>query len=390
MQIATRMKDLKPSLTIALGTKAKEIAQRERVYNLAVGEPNFPAPAPAIEAATRVLASGCIRYSAAGGTKELRQAIVDKYQRENQLEFDIDEVVAGCGVKELLLHAFMATLNAGDEVLLVAPYWPSYLEQVKIAGGVPVVIPCARGFPSSDRLEQYASANTKAIVLNYPNNPSGYVPQLQQWQELGSYLSKKDWWIFSDEIYEYFHFSSAKHISPLNVCPDLRARIVVFNGMSKGFGMTGWRVGYALGDKQLISQIKKLQSQSTTCLPSFTEEAARAVLAGGYELVRKQIDAIRVKRGLALQLLTLIADISFVEPAGAFFIFIQLPSWLPKSKTPTALLFSEWLLHNYKVIVVPGEAFGVDNHIRISCGAEVDDLRVGLELLAEGLKKLKR
>ena len=389
MQIATRMKDLKPSLTIALGTKAKEIAQRERVYNLAVGEPNFPAPTVAIDAATRILAGGLIRYSAAGGTKEFRQAIVDKYRRENQLEFDIDEVVAGCGVKELLLHAFMATINAGDEVLLIAPYWPSYPEQVKIAGGVPVVIPydCDHGLPSVDIIAKYASTRTKAIVLNYPNNPSGYVPKPQQWQELGDYLHQKDWWIFSDEIYEYF--SNAKHVSLLNARPDLRERMVIFNGLSKGFSMTGWRVGYALGDKQLIGQIKKIQSQSTTCLPSFTEHAAIAVLAGGYELVRKQIDAIQVKRRLALQLLSLIEDISFNEPAGAFFVFIRMPSWLHKSETPTALLFSEWLLHNYKVIVVPGEGFGVDNHIRISCGANTDDLRVGLELLAKGLKKLK-
>lgn len=390
MQIANRMKDLQPSLTIALGTKAKEIAQREKVYNLAVGEPNFPAPKVALDAAARVLAGGCIRYGAAGGTKEFRQAVVDKYRRENQLEFDVDEVVAGCGVKELLLHAFMATINAGDEVLLIAPYWPSYPEQVKIAGGVPVVIPydCVNALPSVDIIAKHASARTKAIVLNYPNNPSGYVPKPQQWQELGDYLNQKDWWVFSDEIYEYF--SDAKHVSPLNARPDLRAKTVIFNGMSKGFSMTGWRVGYALGNKQLIGQIKKLQSQSTTCLPSFTEEATMAVLAGGYELVRKPIAAIQDKRKLALRSLALIKDISFNTPAGSFFVFIRMPSWLQKSETPTALLFSEWLLHNYKVIVVPGEGFGVGGHIRISCGADADDLRLGLELLAKGLEKLKR
>ncbi|MDE3270400.1 MAG: aminotransferase class I/II-fold pyridoxal phosphate-dependent enzyme, partial [Pseudomonadota bacterium] len=168
MNIATRMHSLKPSLTIALGTKAKEMAQRQRIYNLAVGEPNFPAPQVAIETATRVLAGGCIRYSAAGGTKEFRQIIADKYRRENKLEFDADEIVVGCGVKELLLHAFLATINTGDEVLLIAPYWPSYLEQVKIAGGVPVVVPYldGQGLPSVEHIEQWASSRTKAIVLN--------------------------------------------------------------------------------------------------------------------------------------------------------------------------------------------------------------------------------
>ncbi|MDE3269947.1 MAG: aminotransferase class I/II-fold pyridoxal phosphate-dependent enzyme, partial [Pseudomonadota bacterium] len=220
--------------------------------------------------------------------------------------------------------------------------------------------------------------------------PSGYVPEAQQWQELGDYLRQKDWWIFSDEIYEYFNFfNDRKHLSPLNINPDLRQQTVIFNGMSKGFGMTGWRVGYALGAKQIISQIKKLQSQSTTCLPSFVEEAAAAALRGGYELVRAQINAIEAKCVMALKTLADVAEISFIQPAGAFFVFIRLPAWLQKSETPTALLFSKWLLHNYKVVVVPGEGFGVDNHIRVSCGANADDLAVGLELLATSLKKLK-
>ena len=393
MYFAERVKGLNPSLTLALNAKAQELsAQQVRIYNFSVGEPNFPAPSAVVDEATRTLAGGIIRYSSAGGTLAFRQAIAEKYRRENQLTYEAANVVAGCGTKELLLHAFLSVLNADDEVLLIAPYWLSYREQVKIAGGKTVVIPYDEqsALPSVEQIERYATARTRAIVLNYPNNPSGRVANATELQKLGAYLAQKDWWIFSDEIYEYLVFSQAAHLSLLNVCPALQERTVIFNGLSKGFGMTGWRVGYALGNKQIVTHIRKLQSQSTTCLPYFVEKAATLAISHGKAIVQEQIDKIRHKCTTATNLLQEVPDLTFIPPEGAFYIFARLPTWLTKTKVSTALSFSEWLLHNYRVMVIPSEAFGVDNHIRISYATSPTELQKGVSLLAEGLKKLKQ
>ena len=383
MIFANRISSLQPSLTIALNTKARSLrAQGEQLYNLAAGEPNFIAPSPIVEAAQRQLSTGDIRYSAAGGTLELREAIVDKYQRENNLSYQSDEVVVGCGSKELLLHAFMATLNADDQVILAAPYWLTYREQIKLCEAQPIVVPFDPQSPglSVKQLEQYATEKTRAVVINYPNNPSGYLMPGDELQELGAYLQDKDWWIFSDEIYEYLLFDGSNHLSIVNVCPQLRDQTVIFNGLSKGFAMTGWRVGYALGHKDLSNQLRKLQSHSTTCLPSFIEKAALVAVQQGQQLVQQEIAIIAKKRRKFLALLEELSDLSFTPPAGAFYAFVKLPEHIT-----SALSFSEWLLDNYRVMVVPSEAFGVDGYLRLSYTAPEQEVHDGVKLLAKAL-----
>ena len=383
MNFANRISALQPSLTIALNTKARSLrAQGEQLYNLAAGEPNFIAPAPVVEAAQHQLSTGDIRYSAAGGTIEFREAIVDKYRRENNLDYQNDEVVVGCGSKELLLHAFLATLNAGDQVILAAPYWLTYREQIKLCQAEPIVVPFDPQSPglSPKQLEQYATTKTRAVVINYPNNPSGYLMSRDELQELGNYLQDKDWWLFSDEIYEYLLFDGSKHLSIVNVCPELRDRTVIFNGLSKGFAMTGWRVGYALGHKDLIGQIRKLQSHSTTCLPSFIEKAAIVAVQQGRQLVQQEIATIADKRRKFLALLEKLDSLSFTSPNGAFYVLVKLPEHIT-----SALSFSEWLLDNYRVMVVPSEAFGVDGCLRLSYTAPEQEVREGVKLLAKAL-----
>lgn len=383
MDFASRVNTLQPSLTIALNTKARLLrAQGERLYNLAAGEPNFIAPSPIVEAAQRELSTGDIRYSAAGGTLDFREAIVAKYRRENNLHYRADEVVVGCGSKELLLHAFLATLNAGDQVILAAPYWLTYREQIKLCQAQPIVVPFDPQAPglSPQQLERYATAKTRAVVINYPNNPSGYLMSRHELQELGTYLQEKDWWLFSDEIYEYLLFDGSTHLSIVNVCPKLRDKTVIFNGLSKGFAMTGWRVGYALGHKDLIGQIKKLQSHSTTCLPSFIEKAAIVAVQGGRQLVQEEITKIADKRRKFIALLEKLGNMSFTSPAGAFYVLVKLPEQIS-----SALSFSEWLLDNYRVMVVPSEAFGVDGYLRLSYTAPEQEVAEGMKLLAKAL-----
>ena len=382
MHFAHRVSDLHPSATLALNSTARELrTQGKKLYNLAGGEPGFPTPAPVVQEAIQALKEGKTRYSDAGGAPALREAIAAKYGRENNLSYRTDEVVVGCGSKEILFHNFLAILNPGDEVILPAPFWVSYHEQIKICGAVPVIVPFDPEAPGLDvaRLEKYATAKTKALMLNYPNNPSGYVPTVDELQTLGSYLQGRDWWIVTDEIYEYLVFAR-QHFSILNVCPELRAQTILINGLSKGFAMTGWRVGYALGERGIIAQIKKFQSHSTTCLPQFVERAAIIAMQQGKSLVQDQIAEMRKKRSVALKLLGEVKELTFISPHGSFYVFARLPK-----RCGSALSFSERLLHNHGVMVVPGEAFGVSDHIRISCTAPPQEIETGIRLLAEAL-----
>ncbi len=394
MRLAQRMGALRPSLTIGLNAKARALrAQGIRFYNLAAGEPGPPTPPAIVQEAMATLATGHVYYSVAGGTAELRQAIAAKYKRENQLDYSQDEVVCGCGAKELLLHSFMAMLNRGDEVILLAPYWVSYLEQSKICEAKAVIVPydAQQPLPSPEQLERFATPRTRAIVLNFPNNPTGHVPSRAAYEALGAYLQRKDWWIISDEIYEYTVFNAERrHYSILNLCPQLREQTLIVNGLSKSFAMTGWRVGYALGNKDIVANIKKLQSHSTTCLPSFTEKAAIFAITQGRPLVQPMIDAIETKLQKTQQLLRdTLPELTFTPSQGAFYIFPQLPTWLARTSYPTALAFSEWLLEKHKVIVVPGESFGVDGHLRLSCTASEAHVQQALAWLAKGLQELK-
>ena len=395
MQFAQRMRALRPSLTIGLGAKARALrTQGVSFHSLAMGEPGIPTPKPIVQEAMNKLATGHVYYSVAGGTPELRQAIVAKYKRENSLDYEVDEVVCGCGAKELLLHSFMSILDRGDEIILPAPYWVSYLEQAKLCEAKAVVMPydAQQKLLSTAQIERFATPRTKAIVLNFPHNPTGYVPSQDDLAELGAYLHDKGWWVISDEIYEYMVYTPERqHYSILNLCPQLRERTILINGLSKGFAMTGWRVGYALGNKDIIANIKKLQSHSTTCLPSFIEHASIFAMTQGKALMQEMIDNIGIRlQKMQQSLRDMLPELRFTPSQGAFYVFPQLPDWLARTSCPTALAFSEWLLDKHKLIIVPGESFGVDGHIRISCTATEQYTQEALQQLAKGLQELKQ
>lgn len=390
--LSSRISQLQPSPTVALNTKAKELAELgHKIINFSVGEPDFPTPEPIVQAGIKALREGKTRYGAAGGGLPLRKAIVDKLLKDNQLSYAPDQIVVGIGAKEILFHVSLALLNPGDEVLIPAPYWVSYTEHVLAAGATPIVIPMPRDHESPRltpaMIESYVTPRTKAIVITSPSNPGGFVIPPDEIKTLGAYLTQKNWWIISDEIYEYMSYDGPS-ISLATLVPALRDRFILVNGLSKGFAMTGWRVGYMAGPKAVADLVRTLQTQSSTCLPPFVEEAAIEALRHGRELMADKMLILRQRRDLAVSILQEFPDLDMLPPNGAFYIFIDLRKVLAKSAlyaNDNSLDFSKKLLETYHVAMVPGEAFGAPGFIRLSYATHEDILKEGLKRLGDAL-----
>ncbi len=390
--LSQRISQLQPSPTVALNTKAKELAEQgHKVINFSVGEPDFTTPMPVVEAAIEALRQGKTKYGAAGGGLPLRKAIAAKLAQENQLIYQPSEIVVGIGAKEILFHLSLALINEGDEVLIPAPYWVSYTEHVIAAGGKPVVIP-APSEHSGPRLTPamiapYVTSRTKAIVLTSPNNPAGYTLSTAELRDLGQYLSDKPWWIISDEIYEYMSYE-APHVSLATLSPALRDRFILVNGFSKGYAMTGWRVGYMAGPAKVAEIVRTLQTQSSTCLPGFVEEGALKALSLGPLYMQDKMDLLKSRRDLAVRLLRDMPDVDMIPPTGAFYVFIDIRKVLAKSplySNDNSLAFSARLLETSHVAMVPGEAFGTPGFLRLSYAVHEDVLQEGLRRLSLAL-----
>lgn len=390
--LSSRISQLQPSPTVALNTKAKELADLgHKVINFSVGEPDFPTPEPIVQAAIKALQDGKTRYGGAGGGLPLRKAIVSKLLKDNQLTYTPDQIVVGIGAKEILFHLSLALLNPGDEVLIPAPYWVSYTEHVIAAGATPIVIPMPKDHKAprltAAMIEPYVTAKTKAIVITSPSNPGGFVIPPDELKTLGEYLAQKNWWVISDEIYEYMSYDGPS-ISLATLVPAIRERFILVNGFSKGFAMTGWRVGYMAGPKPVADLVRTLQTQSSTCLPPFVEEGAMEALRHGRELMADKMLVLRQRRDLAVAILQEFPELDMLPPNGAFYIFIDLRKVLAKSALYTndnSLDFSQKLLETYHVAMVPGEAFGAPGFIRLSYAVHEDTLKEGLKRLGDAL-----
>ena len=383
MDFSRRITSVKPSPTLSLNAKAIQLTkQGHRVLNFAVGEPDYPTPTVVVDRAIESLKAGRTKYTPAGGGLELRQAISEKLRRDNGLTYDVGQIVVGAGAKEVLFHTFLSLLNDGDEVLLTAPYWVSYGDQIRAAGGIPVTVPIPDhgGFPSLETVEKYASSRTKAFVFNSPNNPAGYVLGDSELKSLGSYLHKKNWWVISDEIYEYMSFETP-HTSLVKVCPELTDRFVLVNGLSKAFAMTGWRVGYCAAPLELASMVRSLQSHSSTCIPGFIEDASVVALKAGKPMMAKDIDRLKARRDLAINFLRELGGLKFLVPQGAYYIFIDIRKHLKHGET--SLQFSDRLLTEHHLALAPGEAFGAPGFLRISYA--IDDA-----IILEGIQRLHK
>lgn len=396
MNLSKKISKLSLSPTLALNAKANQMKKDGvDVVNFSIGEPDFPTKKVICDIAIEQLQKGATKYGVSGGGEEIRTAICEKLKRENKLHFSPKQVVCGAGAKEILFHTFMAILNPGDEVILSAPCWISYKDQILAVGGVPVIIPMpkdpSKGLVTPEMIEAYASSRTVAVVVCSPNNPAGYCLNKDEMKALASYFKTKNWWVISDEIYEYFSFSHS-HVSLLQLEPELADRCIHINGMSKSFAMTGWRVGYAAGPENLISLVRVLQSHSSTCLPIFIEKAATFALNAGRELMAPDLAIMKKKRDLTISFLDSIKDISYIYPHGAFYAFIDLRSKLALSedfKPHNSLGFCQYLLERFHVAAVPGEAFEAPGFMRVTYAVDEAALAKGFERLKEALDSIR-
>ena len=394
MNLSKAISSLSLSPTVALNTKAKSLKdQGIDVLNFAVGEPDFSTPEAIVDVAITALREGHTGYGPAGGTNVFRSAIARKLESENGLNFAPENIVCGIGAKEILFHTFLAILDPGDEVLLSAPCWVSYAQQIQAVGAKPVIIPVGENlsalYPSIEVIESYASPKTRAFVLCSPNNPAGYCIPQPYLEELGTYLTKKDWWVISDEIYEYLTFDDQHH-SIGALCPYLGDRFVHVSGMSKGFAMTGWRVGYMAGPSSLVKLVKSLQSHSSTCIPPFIEEAATWAIGQGRQLMQQEIVSMRERRDLAVACLRRIPALRWIYPQGAFYVFIDVREILeqsPKFDSGDSLKMCETLLEEYHLAFVPGEAFEAPGFFRFSYATDRETIESGFSRLGQAISE---
>lgn len=376
--LSTRISAVAPSATLALNAKAQTLAKSGiKVFNFTVGEPDYPTPRIVTEKAIQSLNSGRTKYGPAGGGLPLRESIVAKLKRDNRLDFSVDQIVCGIGAKEILFHIFLSLLNDGDEAILTAPFWVSYADQIKAAGASPIIVPIPEDLNKPilnlDVIRKYESPRTKVFVLNSPNNPAGYVLTKSELIDLGNYLKTKNWWIVSDEIYEYMAFDHP-HFSLLEFFPELKDRFIYVNGLSKSFAMTGWRVGYCAAPKEVASMVRNLQSHSSTCLPGFIEDAGVLALQGGKDLMQSEIQSLIRRRDQTMKLIG--SKFSYVRPQGAFYIFADIRKFLKPGES--SLKFCERILDEQHIALVPGEAFGSPGFVRFSYAQSEEILHAGV------------
>ncbi len=378
--ISNNLKRIKPSPTIAVTTKAREMrASGKDVIGLGAGEPDFDTPDNVKEAAIEAIKKGDTKYTAVDGTPDLKKAIVQKFKRENNLNFTADQITVGTGGKQVIYNTFMATLNKGDEVIIPAPFWVSYPDMVLLAGGTPKIIKCEEkdGFKlSAKKLEKAISKKTKWLILNSPSNPTGAGYTKKEIENLSKVLLKhKKIFILSDDIYEHIRYEGFNFFTIAQIS-KLKERTLTMNGVSKSYAMTGWRIGYAAGPREIINAIRKIQSQSTSNPSSISQAAAVEALNGQQNFIKERAEAFKERRDFVVNSLNSIKGISCLNPNGAFYVFPSCKGLLnKKTKLKTDTEFVQKLLEKSKVAVVQGSAFGLDGYFRISYATSMENLK---------------
>ncbi|MCH7485383.1 MAG: pyridoxal phosphate-dependent aminotransferase [Proteobacteria bacterium] len=391
--VAQRLGLIKPSPTIAVTQKARDLkAEGKDVIGLGAGEPDFDTPAHIIEAAKAAMDRGETRYTPINGTPELRQAICAKFKRDNGLDYSIDQISVGCGGKQVIFNAMMATLDPGDEVIIPAPYWVSYPDIVLLFEGQPVFIDCPaeNGFKlRADDLEAAITEKTKWIILNSPSNPSGAGYGRDDMKAITDVLLRHEHvHVLSDDIYEHVVYDGFTFCTPAEVEPGLMGRTLTMNGVSKGYCMTGWRLGYAGGPEDLIRAMTKVQSQSTTHTSSISQAASVTALTGPQDFIAANNEVFRQRRDLVVSMLNQAAGLSCPTPDGAFYVYPSCAGVMGR-KTPDGKTletdgdFVTYLLDSEGVAAVQGAAFGLSPHFRISYATSTD-------LLEEACRRIQR
>ena len=382
--VSNSLKRIKPSPTIAVTSKAREMRAAGRdVIGLGAGEPDFDTPDIIKEAAIKAIRAGETKYTAVDGTPKLKKAIQAKFLRENNLSYNLNQITVGTGGKQVLYNAFKATINKGDEVIIPAPYWLSYPDIILLAGGRPKIIKCDEkdSFKlTPKKLKKAISKKTKWIILNSPSNPTGSSYTKDEIEELSKVLKKnKKIYILSDDIYEHIIYDNFKFFTIAQI-NELKDRTLTMNGVSKSYSMTGWRIGYAAGPLEIIKAISKIQSQSTSNPSSISQAAAVEALNGTQDFIKIRSDSFKDRRDFVVDRLNSIKGLSCLKPEGAFYVFPNCKKLLgKKTKLKTDKDFVERLLEKSEVAVVQGSAFGLDGYFRISYATSMENLKKAMD-----------
>lgn len=374
--IAKRLETIKPSPTLAVTAKAQELTRKGiNIISLATGEPDFDTPENIKLAAIKGIKNGATKYTSVSGTPELRQAVCDKFRQENGLSYALDEVIVGTGGKQVIYNLFMATINEGDEVIIPVPYWVSYPDMVLLAGGTPVAVSSdmqSRFRVRPEDIDAAVTENSKWIILNSPSNPSGATYTEDELKAFADVIRKHpQLHVMCDDIYEHITFNGFVFKTLATVAPDLKDRIFIVNGVSKAYAMTGWRIGYGAGTKEIIKAMSIIQSQSTSNPSSISQIAALEALSGPQDYIKTNAGNFQKKRDLVLSLINEIPGLDCYKSEGAFYLFPKCSGLFGK-KTPKGDVINSsndlatYLLENASVAIVPGIAFGLEGYFRIS------------------------
>jgi aspartate aminotransferase len=395
-KLAERTRLIKPSVTLAIAAKAGKLrSEGVDVVNFSAGEPDFDTPEHIKAAAVEALRKGMTKYTDVKGIEPLRDAVTQKYQCEYGLSYRKEDVLISCGAKHSLYNIFQALIADGDEVVIPAPYWVSYADIAVLAGGVPKFIATteASGFRiTPQQVAAAVTAKTQLFVLNSPCNPTGASYDRDELLAIGRILEQRDCLIVSDDIYEKIVYDNFAVHNLVALCPALRDRTVIINGVSKTYAMTGWRIGYAIGPNDVISAASKIQSQSTSNATSIAQAAALEALRGNQDEVGTMVREFARRRNLIVERLNSIPGFRCLKPQGAFYVFPNIAALLGKSaggkplKTPCDV--ADYLLEEAKVAVVPGEDFGSNEHIRFSYATALQDIEKGCQRIADAVKAL--
>ncbi|ARP85373.1 aminotransferase class I/II-fold pyridoxal phosphate-dependent enzyme [Bordetella genomosp. 9] len=396
--LADRARAIKPSPSMAAKARVDQLRAAGRdIVDFTVGEPDLPTPAHIVQAGIDALRGGDIRYTSSLGTPALLRAVQAKFERENGLRYGLDQLIVGVGAKQLIFTALSATVQAGDEVIVPAPYWVSYPDMVLVNDGTPVVVPCGEdtGFKlTPDALAAAITPRTKWLLLNTPSNPTGAMYGAEELRGLAEVLERHPHvWVLTDEIYEHLAYGDAGHVSPAAIAPALAERTLTVNGVSKAYAMTGWRLGYAGGPKTLIKAMATLISQSTSCVSAISQAAARHALEADQGCVADAAATFHARRDRIVSLLNAIPGITCRDPQGAFYVYPSVAGLLGRRTPQGKLLESDldvvmYLLDEAGVAVLDGAAYGLSPYLRLSFATSMESIEEGCRRIAEACARL--
>jgi len=395
--LSNRASKIKPSPTLAIDAKAKAMkAEGVDIVSFGVGEPDFDTPDNIKEAAIKAIRDGFTKYTPVGGIDPLKDAIIEKFRKDNNLNYMRDEIIVSCGAKHSLYNIAQALFGPGDEVLIPSPYWVSYPEQVVLNDAIPVFVKTYETdsfIVKPEAIESHITKKTKALILNSPSNPTGLTYNKKTLERIAEIVLKHNLYVISDEIYEKLLYDGVLHFSIASLGNDIKNKTIVVNGLSKAYAMTGWRIGYAAGPKEIIKAMTNIQSQSTSNPTSIAQKAAIEAITGPQDFINIMLAEFDVRRKFLINELNSIHGISCLTPTGAFYAFPNTSRLYSKSidnrKISSSSDLALYLLERANVALVHGEAFGDDNYIRLSYAIPIDEIKKGVERIREAIGKLK-